>query len=114
MSSITCRLVSMIPPDMPLNRVLQAHRDQCTTCRNDLAGSTGVSRRLSTLGGETLRAPDGLATSVMSRLGEQDGVDPRRPLVVRLAVKYSAVAVVGLATVAALIAGVISRRIRSG
>jgi len=113
MSSITCRLVSMIPSDMPLNRVLQAHRDQCLTCQAEFARSTGVSRELSSLGGETLRAPDGLATTVMSRLGDQDGLDPRRPLVMRLAVKYSAVAVVGLATVAAVIAGVISRRARN-
>ena len=114
MSPITCRLVSMIPPDMPLNRVLQAHRDQCSNCRTDVVRSTGVSRDLSTLGTETLRAPEGLATTVMSRLGEQDGTDPRQTLVVRLAVKYSAVAVIGLVTVAALIAGVISRRTRRG
>jgi hypothetical protein len=112
MSSITCRLVAMIPPDVPLNRVLQAHRAQCPTCRADLAGSTGVSRELSTMSRETLRAPDGLATTVMSRLGEQDGADPRRSLVVQLAVKYSAVAIIGLATVAAMIAGVLSRRSR--
>lgn len=114
MTSITCRLVSMIPSDMPLNRVLQAHRDQCLTCQADVARSTGVSRELSTLGGETLRAPEGLATTVMSRLGDQDGSDPRGPLVVRLAVKYSAVAVIGLATVAAVIAGALSRRSRGG
>ena len=113
MNSITCRLVSMIPGDMPLNRVLQAHRDQCVTCQADVVRSTGVSRELSTLGGETLRAPDGLATTVMSRLGRQDGTDPRHPLVVGLAIKYSAVAVVGLATVAALIARVVSRRSRA-
>ena len=112
MSSITCRLVSMIPSDMPLNRVLQAHRDQCPACQADLAGSSGVARELSTLGGETLRAPDGLATTVMSRLGAQDGSDPRRPLVVRLAIKYSAIAVIGLATVAAVVAGVVSSRSR--
>lgn len=114
MTSITCRLVSMIPPDMPLNRVLQAHRDQCLTCQADVARSTGVSRELSTLGGETLRAPEGLATTVMSQLGDQDGSDPRRPLVVRLAIKYSAVAVIGLATFAAVIAGIVSRRSRGG
>jgi len=114
MNSITCRLVSMIPPELPLNRVLQAHRDQCLTCQADLARSTGVSRELSTLSKETLPAPEGLATTVMSRLGEQDGADPRHPLVVRLAIKYSAIAVIGLATVAAVIAGVISRRSERG
>jgi anti-sigma factor RsiW len=110
MSNVICRLVSMVPADMPLNRVLEAHRDQCPRCQADVAHSTGMSRELSAMGGETLRAPEGLATTVMSRLPEQDGSDPRRPLVVRIAVRYSVAAVIGVATVAALMAKALSRR----
>ncbi len=112
MTSITCRLVAMIPPDVPLNRVLEAHRRQCPVCQADQAGSSGVTRKLSGLGDETLRAPEGLATTVMSRLGAQDGADPRRPLVVRLAVRYAAIALIGVATVVAVVAGLVSRRLR--
>jgi len=110
MSAVICRLVSMVPSDMPLNRVLEAHRDQCLRCQADVARSSGVARELSSLGGATLRAPEGLASVVMSRLPAQDGSDPRRPLVVRLAVRYSVAAVIGVATVAALIARTLSRR----
>ena len=108
--SVICRLVEMIPAEMPLNRVLEAHRAQCLRCQADAARSTGVSRELSTMSAETMRAPDGFATVVMSRLPAQDGSDPRRPLVVRLAVRYSVAALIGVATVAALIARALSRR----
>jgi hypothetical protein len=110
MSPVICRLVEMVPPDMPLNRVLEAHREQCLRCQATDARSTGMSRELSTMGGETMRAPDGLATVVMSRLPAQDGSDPRRPLVVRLAIRYSVAAVIGVATIAALLARALSRR----
>lgn len=110
MSSLICRLVSTVPPDMPLNRVLRAHRETCLRCQSDFARSTGMSRDLSSIGDETMIAPDGLATAVMSRLPAQDGSDPRRPLVVRIAVRYSVAGVIGVATVAALIARAISRR----
>lgn len=113
MTPVICRLVEMVPSDMPLNRVLEAHREQCLRCQADAARSTGVSRELSTMGGEVLRAPDGFATVVMSRLPAQDGSNPRRPLVVRIAVRYSLAAVIGVATVAALIARAVSRRPRS-
>ena len=112
MSPVICRLVEMVPSDMPLNRVLEAHREQCLRCQADAARSTGVSRELLSMGGETMRAPDGLATTVMSRLPAQDGSDPRRPLVVRIAVRYSVAAMIGVATVAALIARALSRRPR--
>jgi len=112
-SPIICRLVEMVPSDMPLNRVLEAHREQCLRCQTDAARATGVSRELSTMSGETLRAPDGLATIVMSRLPAQDGSNPRRPMVVRIAVRYSVAAVIGIATVAALIARALSRQPRS-
>jgi hypothetical protein len=110
MTSLICRLVSTVPADIPLNRVLEAHRQTCLRCQADAARSTGMSRELSSIGNETLVAPDGLATSVMSRLPAQDGSDPRRPLVVRIAVRYSVAAVIGVATVAALIARAMSRR----
>ena len=110
MSSLICRLVSTIPSDMPLNRVLEAHREQCLRCQADAVRSTGMSRDLSSIGQETLVAPEGLATTVMSRLPAQDGSDPRRPLVVRLAVRYSVAAAIAVATAAALIARALSKR----
>jgi anti-sigma factor RsiW len=110
MSPLICRLVSTVPPDTPLNRVLEAHREQCLRCQADVARSTGMSRDLSSIGHETLVAPEGLATTVMSRLPAQDGSDPRRPLVVRLAVRYSVAGVIGVATIAALLARAITRR----
>lgn len=113
MNSVICRLVEKVPSDMPLNRVLEAHREQCLRCQADTARSAGVSRELSTMGGETLRAPDGLATVVMSRLPAQDGSNPRRPLVVRIAVRYSVAAVIAVATVAAVIARALSRQSRA-
>ena len=112
MSPVICRLVEMVPSDMPLNRVLEAHREQCLRCQADVARSTGVSRELLSMGDETMRAPDGLATTVMSRLPAQDGANPRRPMVVRIAVRYSVAAAIGVATVAALIARALSRRPR--
>lgn len=107
---ITCRLIAAMPPDRPLNRVLARHCDQCPTCRETLRRSSGVARGLQDLGSETLPAPEGMAAVVMTRLGHQDGSDPRRPLVKRLAIRYSATGIVGLATVAALAARLVSRR----
>jgi hypothetical protein len=110
MSSLICRLVSTIPADMPLNHVLEAHRETCLRCQADVARSSGMSRDLSSIGDETLTAPDGLATTVMSRLPAQDGSDPRRPMVVRIAVRYSVAAAIALATAAALIARALAKR----
>lgn len=109
MSDLTCRLIAAIPDDMPLNRVLARHRDHCLRCQADDARISGVSRELSTLGGETLRAPAGLATTVMTRLGAQDGADPRRPVAQRVAMRWATAAVIVLATAAAVAAGIISR-----
>ncbi len=114
MSDLTCRLIAAIPEDIPLNRVLRRHREHCLRCQADDAKTTGVSRNLSSLETETLKAPEGLATDVMIRLGQQDGSDPRRPLVVRLAVKWATTGVVVLASAVALAAGIVSRLRRSG
>lgn len=110
MTALICRLVARIPPDTPLNRVLEAHREQCLRCQGDVVRSTGMSRDLSSIGDETLVAPEGLATTVMSRLPAQDGSDPRRPMVVRIAVRYSVAAAIAVATAAGLIARALSRR----
>lgn len=109
---ITCRLIAATPPDRPLNRVLARHLDGCPVCRETTRRTSGLARGLHDLGGETLSAPEGLASTVMTRLGHQDGSDPRRPLVTRLAVRYSAAGIVGLATVTALLARLLSRRRR--
>lgn len=106
---LTCRLIAVLPGDVPLNRVLARHRDRCLRCQSVDARTSGVARELSTLSGETLRAPDGLATTVMTRLGSQDGADPRRVLVIRVAVRWSATALVLLATAAAIAASIVSR-----
>lgn len=112
MTGVTCRLISMIPPDLPLNRVLQRHREHCLRCLADEARSSGVSRELSHLGTETLAAPEALTPTVMTRLGPQDGADPRRPLVRRLVVRYSAAGLAAVATVTALMARIFFRKSR--
>ena len=113
MTSLTCRLIASLPEGAPLNRVLRRHKEHCLRCQAADARTVGVSRRLSTLGGEVVPAPDGLATSVMTRLGPQDGADPRRPIVVRVAVRWAAAALVLLASVAA-VAAAFTTRIRRG
>lgn len=113
MSDLACRLIATIPDGVPLNRVLARHRDHCLRCQAEGARTTGVTRELSTLGDETLHAPDGLATTVMTRLGLQDGADPRRPVVVRVAVRWGATALVMIATAAAIAAGIVARTRRA-
>lgn len=61
------------------------------------------------MGEETVPAPEGLASGVMIRLGPQDGSDPRRPLVVRLIVRWAAAALVAVATLVALVTGLWTR-----
>lgn len=114
MSDLTCRLIAAIPDDTPLNRVLRKHRDRCLRCQADDARVSGVSRDLSSLGEETFRAPEGLATNVMTRLGAQDGSDPRRPLVTRLVVRWATTGIVLIASAVAVAAGIASRLRRSG
>lgn len=109
MSEITCRLIAAVPADMPLNRVLRRHRDACPRCRADDARVSGVTRRLSSLGDEVVPAPPGLASTVMTRLGPQDGADPRRPIVVRVVVRWAATVLVVVATGVAVGAAVAAR-----
>lgn len=109
---VTCRLIAAMPPDRPLNRVLSRHRDGCDVCRETLRRSSGMTRGLHDLGGETIAAPEEMATAVMTRLGPQDGSDPRRPIMRRLVMRYSVTGLVGAATVAALFARLLSRRRR--
>jgi predicted anti-sigma-YlaC factor YlaD len=109
---VTCRLIAAMPPDRPLNRVLARHVAQCETCRETERRSTGLARDLHELGDETIAAPEEMATAVMTRLGPQDGSDPRRQIVRRLVMRYSAAGLVGLATVTALAARLLSRRRR--
>ncbi|MBI5158310.1 MAG: hypothetical protein HZA58_09940 [Acidimicrobiia bacterium] len=116
MSELTCRLIAAIPDGMPLNRVLRRHRDRCLRCQADDARVTGVSRQLSTLGEEVVKAPEGLASHVITRLGPQDGADPRRPIVIRVVLRWAATALVLLATAVAVGAAVAARmrRTRAG
>jgi hypothetical protein len=113
MSELTCRLIAAIPGDMPLNRVLSRHRDRCLRCQADDARVSGVTRQLSTLGGEVVKAPEGLASTVMTSLGPQDGADPRRPILIRVVVRWAATVLVLLATAVAVGAAVASRMRRS-
>jgi hypothetical protein len=101
---------------MPLNRVLSRHRDRCLRCQADDARVTGVSRQLSTLGDEVVKAPAGLASTVITRLGPQDGADPRRPIVMQVMLRWAATALVLLATAVAVGAAVATRmrRTRTG
>lgn len=112
MRRLPCRVIAAMPPDRPLNRVLERHRAGCDRCRGLERASKGMAQRLSDLGGETLPAPEGFATRVMSYIGEQDGADPRRPLVKRAAARYSAAGLIGIATIVALVARLLSRRRR--
>ena len=114
MTELTCRLIAAIPDDMPLNRVLSRHRDRCLRCQADDARVTGVSRQLSTLGDEVVPAPAGLASTVITRLGPQDGADPRRPIVMQFVVRWAAAALVLLATAVAVGAALASRMRRGG
>ena len=113
MSELTCRLIAAIPNDMPLNRTLNRHRDRCLRCQADDARVTGVSRQLSTLGDEVVKAPAGLASTVITRLGPQDGADPRRPIVIQVMLRWAATALVLLATAVAVGAAVATRMRRT-
>lgn len=112
MRRIPCRVIAAMPPDRPLNRVLERHRAGCDRCRQLERSTAGMARQLTDLRAETLPAPAGFATRVMSYIGEQDGSDPRRPLVTRAVARYSAVGLIGLATIVALVARLLSRRRR--
>ena len=109
MSELTCRLIAAIPDGMPLNRVLRRHRERCLRCQADDARVTGVTRQLSSLGDEVVKAPEGLASTVLTRLGPQDGADPRRPIVMQFLLRWAATALVLLASAVAIGAAVGAR-----
>lgn len=109
MKGLTCRMISALPPDAPLTGVLRRHRSSCPRCRTEAVESSGLAQELAGMGEETVSAPEGLASGVMIRLGAQDGADPRRPLLVRVALRWGAVGLVAVATLVALIAGLWSR-----
>lgn len=108
--SLVCRFVALLPEDTPLSGLAAVHRDRCLRCQADAARDRGVSRDLHTLSVETVRAPAAMQGRVMSRLGAQDAMDPRRTLVVRLAVKYAAAGLAAAATVAAVLTGLLKKR----
>lgn len=112
MRRIPCRVIAAMPPDRPLNRVLEKHRGGCDRCQHIERSTVGMTRQLNDLGAETVPAPDGFTTRVMSYIGEQDGSDPRAPLVKRAIARYSAAGLIGLATLVALVARLLSRRRR--
>ena len=114
MSDLTCRLIESLPEATPLNRVLRRHKEHCLRCQATDARTVGVTRKLSHLGGEVIAAPDGLASNVMTRLGPQDGSDPRRPIVARVAIRWAATALVLLASAAAIAAATAGRLRRRG
>ena len=114
MSDLTCRLIAALPEATPLNRVLRRHKETCLRCQAEGARTVGVTRRLSHLGDEVMVAPQGLATNVITRLGPQDGSDPRRPIVKRVAMRWAATALVLLASAAAIAAAVAVRLRRRG
>jgi hypothetical protein len=113
-SELTCRLIEALPESTPLNRVLRRHKEHCLRCQAADARTVGVTRKLSHLGGEVIAAPDGLATTVMTRLGPQDGSDPRRRIVVRVVMRWAATALVLLASAAAIAAALTVRLRRRG
>jgi hypothetical protein len=112
MRRIPCRVIAAMPPDRPLNRILERHRAGCERCQQASRSTAGMARQLGDMGTETISAPEGFATRVMTYIGEQDGSDPRRPLVKRAAARYSAAGLIGLATIVALVARLLSRRRR--
>ena len=112
MRGITCRLIESLPADRPLTPLLAKHRAGCRRCKSRDQRTTGVVRELHDLSSETIQAPDGMATGVMTGLGHQDGANPRREVIRRLIVRYTTAAVVVLATITALVASLVARRRR--
>lgn len=108
--TLVCRFIALLPEDTVLSAVARAHQTRCLSCQAEAARDRGVARNLQSLGRETVRAPTAIHGRVMSRLGAQDALDPRRPLVLRLSLKYAAVAIAATATVAAVLAGLLKKR----
>lgn len=109
MTQVRCRAARLAP----FSPQARSHRASCLRCQASDARSRLVDRELAAMGREVVPAPRQLASAVVDRLGTQDAIDPRRPLVARLAARYAAMAGVGVATAAALISGIIRRRSRA-
>ena len=111
MSRIVCRLSSWLPDTTPLlSTVFDRHRETCLRCQADAARLRGVSRDLSVLEDEVVRAPSGLHTEVMATLPTQDAADPRRPLVMRIVARWVTAIGVAVATLVAIITSRQGRR----
>ena len=108
--TLMCRFVALLPDDTPFSGVVESHRESCLRCQADAARHRGVAREVHALGHETVRAPEAMQGRVMSRLGAQDAFDPRRPLVIRLVIRHAAAILAAIATVAAVLAGLLKRR----
>ncbi len=109
MNPTVCRMARLAP----LSPKARAHRAACLRCQAADARSRMVHRELAAMEDEVVPAPRQLASSVVTRLGTQDAIDPRRPLVARLAARYAAAAGVGAATVAAVVTGILRRKSRA-
>lgn|GEM_PF-1732836 len=106
-----CFLAAVFPGEGPAS--LARHRACCLHCQAAAARKRSLRRALSGLADEVLVAPPGLQLRVLSRLGDQDAADPRRPLVVRAAARYAAAAGLALATGLAFAAGLARRQPRA-
>ena len=106
-----CATAALLP-GMSTGR-LAAHREGCLRCRADDARRRSLDRELAALGAEVVPAPPSLHASVMARIGPQDSADPRRALAARAAARRAAVAGVGIAVLATLLAGLARRHSRA-
>jgi hypothetical protein len=105
---LVCRLADAAPEDGWVSRRFDRHRSRCLRCQAEAARLRGVARDLGGLEEDVLPAPGGLHTRVMATLPAQDASDPRRPLFMRLLARYA----VGVAVAVALLAVVLTRRVR--
>lgn len=112
MTRIVCRLSSWLPDSTPvLSRLFDRHRETCLRCQADSARLLGVSRDLGALDDEVVEAPGGFHARVMAALPTQDAADPRRPVMIRVAIRYVLVAIgIAVAALAAFVGRQVKRR----
>jgi hypothetical protein len=106
-----CFLARLLPGERPA--ALAAHRGDCRRCREDAARDAALQAGLAELAGDLVASPDGLRSTVLASLGEQDAADPRRDVVARMAARYVTVAGLAVATLVALAAGLARRHSRA-
>lgn len=113
MSRVVCRLSSWLPDNTPLlSRVFDRHRETCLVCQADAARLRGVSRDLGSLDDEVVEAPGGFHARVMAALPTQDSANPRRPVLIRMAIRYVVVAIgIAVAALAAILSRQVKRRV---